>query len=81
MGVDAWLALVYVVLFVVQYGMIVSLEEEHLRAVFGDVYRDYRAAVPRWVPRRRAAPTDQVLPFRLRSALRSERSTLGTSSW
>lgn len=72
-----WLLLVYVALFVVQYALIVSLEEEHLREAFGADYTVYARDVPRFVPRLRPRPSAQVLAFRLRSALRSERSTLG----
>lgn len=72
-----WMLLLYVALFVVQYAMIVSLEEEHLREQFGKEYAVYAAEVPRFVPRIPARPTDQVLEFRLGSAMRSERSTLG----
>lgn len=45
-GYAALLALMY-------HGLVVRVEEPKLAAVFGDAYRDYRAEVPRWLPRRR----------------------------
>lgn len=72
-----WMLVLYVALFGVQYAMIVSLEEEHLRAEFGESYTVYAAEVPRFVPRPTPRHTSQTLEFRLGSAMRSERSTLG----
>lgn len=72
-----WMLVVYLVLFVVQYTMIVSLEEDHLREAFGAPYARYVDAVPRWIPRAVPYRSGQRLDFRLRDALRSERSTLG----
>ena len=69
--------LLYVALFVVQYSMIVSLEEDHLRAEFGHDYGLYAKEVPRFVPRILPYRSGQVLEFRLGSAMRSERSTMG----
>lgn len=34
-----------------QYGLIVSLEEETLKSLFGFDYEFYRRSVPRWMPR------------------------------
>jgi len=72
-----WMLLLYVALFVAQYAMIVSLEEEHLRAEFGEAYEVYAAKVPRFVPRIAPYRSGQTLDFRLGSTLRSERSTFG----
>jgi protein-S-isoprenylcysteine O-methyltransferase Ste14 len=53
----SWVALaVLVVVFSIEYGAIVSLEEEFLTRTFGDAYREYAARVPRWLPRLRRAP-------------------------
>jgi len=46
-----WLVIVALAYFVVQYTLIVSLEEEHLASAFGDEYDRYRASVGRFVPR------------------------------
>lgn len=37
--------------------LVVAYEEPRLAARFGDGYRDYRRAVPRWLPRRVRPPT------------------------
>lgn len=46
-------ALVIGAVYVVYYRMIVAREEEHLMARHGDIYRDYVAQVPRWIPDRK----------------------------
>jgi protein-S-isoprenylcysteine O-methyltransferase Ste14 len=46
-------ALVIGTVYVVYYRMIVAREEEHLTARHGEVYRDYVARVPRWIPDRK----------------------------
>jgi protein-S-isoprenylcysteine O-methyltransferase Ste14 len=46
-----WLQLVAVIFFIVQYSLIVSKEEEHLRSAFGEEYRRYSEHVPRFFPR------------------------------
>lgn len=43
-------ALVIGAIYVVYYRMIVAREEEHLSARHGEIYRDYVARVPRWIP-------------------------------
>tara|TARA_B100000953_G_scaffold49943_1_gene38399 strand:- start:874 stop:1452 length:579 start_codon:yes stop_codon:yes gene_type:complete len=40
-----------VAFFFLQYGLIISLEEEILTGKFGDVYRFYLTTVPRFIPR------------------------------
>lgn len=40
-------------LALVYHGIVVAVEEPKLEDSFGDAYRDYRDAVPRWLPRRR----------------------------
>ncbi len=37
--------------FVIQYHLIISREEEHLRVAFGDEYETYSKHVPRFIPR------------------------------
>ncbi|MEW6061267.1 MAG: isoprenylcysteine carboxylmethyltransferase family protein [Bacteroidota bacterium] len=46
-----WLQLAAFVWFVVQYHLIVSREEEHLRQAFGEEYERYVHHVPRFIPR------------------------------
>ena len=46
-----WLTIIALVYFVVQYSLIVNLEEEHLAVAFGEEYRRYSASVPRFLPR------------------------------
>jgi len=41
---------------------VVFLEEPDLRRKFGSSYEDYRRAVPRWLPRRRAGPLPPNAP-------------------
>ena len=43
-------ALVIGAIYVIYYRMIVTREEEHLTARHGQIYRDYVARVPRWIP-------------------------------
>ena len=46
-----YLALAAFVWFVIQYHLIVSREEEHLKTAFGDEYAVYCKNVPRFIPR------------------------------
>jgi protein-S-isoprenylcysteine O-methyltransferase Ste14 len=72
-----WLVLVAAAYFYFQYAMIVSLEEEFLEKKFGDVYRNYCASVPRFIPRlspyRSPAQATQTPDWE--SASKSERRT------
>ena len=45
-----WFTLGALVYFFIQYSLIVSLEEEHLRQKFGDEYKNYYQSVPRFIP-------------------------------
>lgn len=51
MAVFPWLVIVALLFFLLQYAMIVSLEEEYLARTFGEEYRNYCNAVPRFLPR------------------------------
>ena len=45
-----WLTLAAFCYFLWQYAQIVTLEEEHLASAFGEEYRKYSQAVPRFLP-------------------------------
>lgn len=66
---------VFILLFGVQYALIVSLEEEHLQNTFGETYSRYRAGVPRFLPAWTRFPHASGLPFDLNAAIRSDRRT------
>jgi len=75
-----WMIVVLTAAFAIQYGMIISLEEEKLRELFGERYERYASQVPRVMPR--LSPyreRSQVVPD-LHRALMSERSTFGSIS-
>ncbi len=46
-----WLQIAALVWFIIQYQLIVSREEEHLREAFGEEYQRYIKNVPRFIPR------------------------------
>ncbi|HXG38160.1 MAG TPA: methyltransferase, partial [Bacteroidota bacterium] len=73
-----WLSLVAAVVFIVQYTLIVSLEEEFLEKEFGAGYGEYKKNVPRFIPRlvpyRTSAQAEQQPNWK--EALRSETRTL-----
>ena len=71
-----WMLLIVFCLFIVQYGLIVSLEEEFLRSKFAQVYLQYCQNVPRFLPRLTLYGSGQERLPSFRKALRSERSTL-----
>lgn len=58
-GHALWIAIA-VAFSILQYSMIVSLEEETLEKLFGVEYALYRRGVPRWLPR--LLPWDWSLP-------------------
>jgi protein-S-isoprenylcysteine O-methyltransferase Ste14 len=73
-----WLTLIALVFFFVQYSLIITLEEEYLFAAYGDAYRAYAAAVPRFLPRLtpyRGTMSEQP-QVRWSRGLQSERRTL-----
>lgn len=56
---ESWIALaILLVGFSVQYGAIVSLEEEFLTRAFGQRYEEYCRQVPRWLPRLTSARSE-----------------------
>ncbi len=66
---------VFVATFAIQYGLIVSLEEESLRKTFGTQYEAYLEAVPRFLPRITEYAAGTPAPYEFGAALRSERRT------
>jgi len=65
------------VFFSVQYGLIISLEEETLTELFGDEYRTYRSNVPALFPRLTPWPnSDRRTPMSIRKTFRTEKRTL-----
>ncbi len=71
-----WMLLIFLVMFALQYSMIVSLEEEELQKRFGDEYRAYCEQVPRWIPRLTPFREHDVRPASLARTLKVEDNTL-----
>lgn len=79
-----WLMAAVVIFFLLQYSLIILLEERALLDLFGDSYIEYRRSVPRLIPRLRRSGTAADTPGvaveksarSWRYALRHERSTL-----
>lgn len=51
-----WFIPVAIVLFALEYTLIVRYEEGVLESIFGEEYLDYKRRTPRWIPRPPAAP-------------------------
>ena len=66
---------VFIIVFGVQYVMIVSLEEEHLQEIFGEEYTRYLQQVSRFIPHIPGYPHAYDFSFDLEAALRSEQRT------
>lgn len=71
-----WMLLVFFGLFAFQYGMIVALEEEQLLHRFHEIYEQYLAAVPRFLPRLMPYTKRNVEVMPVGRALKIERNTL-----
>ena len=71
---------IFLAAFGLQYGLIVSLEEENLRKTFGSAYDAYIANVPRFVPRFTPYAAGVPAPYDFRAALRSERRTFQSTA-
>jgi len=71
-----WLLLIFLTLFGLQYQMIISLEEEHLRQRFGKIYAEYLVQVPRFMPRFTPFRAQATPGMPLARALRIEKDTL-----
>jgi protein-S-isoprenylcysteine O-methyltransferase Ste14 len=75
MSAVPWLVAITLVWFIFQYHMIVSREEEFLASKFGEEYRLYRQAVPRFIPRLTPYEREQDVKIDWEVAMRSERRT------
>ena len=80
-----WFLPIAIVLFAVEYTLIVRYEEGVLESIFGAEYLSYKARTPRWFPR--PPPDPSTGPHDYGEALRSEVSTfaqyaaLGAAFW
>ena len=68
-----WFLPVAIVIFAVEYMLIVAYEEGVLESIFGQEYLDYKRTTPRWIPRPPKHPTSG--PVDWNEAWRSETST------
>ena len=68
-----WFLPVAIVLFAIEYTLIVRYEEGVLESIFASEYIDYKRRTPRWFPRPPGARAEG--PHNLTEALRSEIST------
>lgn len=68
-----WFLPVAIVLFAIEYTLIVRYEEGVLESIFGAEYLAYKGSTPRWIPRKPTTPSTGE--HDLGEALRSEIST------
>jgi protein-S-isoprenylcysteine O-methyltransferase Ste14 len=68
-----WFLPIAILLFAVEYTLIVAYEEGVLESIFGQEYLDYKKTTPRWIPRPPAEPESG--PHDWGEAWRSEIST------
>ena len=71
-----YLPVITALFFILQYGLIISLEESTLHSLFGNQYQEYCREVPRLFPRRVWPQNPSPPRYSLQEALREERSTL-----
>ena len=69
-----WFLPIAVLLFAVEYELIVRYEEGVLESIFGREYLDYKTETPRWIPRPPKG-TQPVGEYHWAEAFRSEIST------
>lgn len=79
-GSQVWLVLAFTfIFFAIQYGLIISLEEETLSHLFSNRYDQYRQGVPRIIPRLSRWPgAEERKPSSWSKALKREKRTLQT---
>jgi protein-S-isoprenylcysteine O-methyltransferase Ste14 len=79
-GEFVWILLpVTLTFFFLEYGLIISLEEETLRKKFNEDYGEYLSMVPRLIPR--VTPWkggSETVPMTIEKTLRTEKRTLQT---
>ncbi len=68
-----WFMPVAIVIFAIEYTLIVSYEEGVLESIFGQEYLDYKKTTPRWIPRPPKVPESG--PHHWGEAWKSEIST------
>ncbi len=71
-----WMMLLFLILFLLQYHAIISLEEAFLLSKFAAVYQEYMNHVPSILPRLSAWGRGDRVPTTLRKALRTEKNSL-----
>lgn len=69
-----WFIPVAIVIFAIEYTLIVRYEEGVLESIFGQEYLDYKARTPRWFGRPPAGSTEGQHDWK--EAIWSERSTV-----
>jgi hypothetical protein len=69
-----WFLPIAILLFAVEYELIVRYEEGVLESIFGREYLDYKKETPRWIPRPPKGPK-AVGEYHWGEAFRSEIST------
>jgi protein-S-isoprenylcysteine O-methyltransferase Ste14 len=77
-GGVAWIFLVTVALFAIQYFFIIRYEENLLTEKFGQEYTEYKREVPRWIPQSLPKLETILWPDTFSPALKSEKRTLTT---
>ncbi len=73
-----WFLPVAIVLFAIEYSLIVAYEEGVLESIFGREYLEYKATAPRWIPRPPSHP--EAGPHDWGEAWRSEISNVLAST-
>lgn len=73
-----YLLIIAAIFFYIQYTFIIHEEEKFLLEKFGQLYEEYKTAVPRWIPYIKAyKKIDSEQPtYEIKKGLRSERRTL-----
>jgi len=69
-----WFLPIAILLFAIEYTLIVAYEEGVLESIFGQEYLDYKKTTPRWIPRPPKGPQPEG-EYHWAEAFRSEVST------